>query len=123
MKLFAFTAVITALILLLKKHQPELSHSLTILAIVYVLFLGLKIIASAVALIKNVAEQSGILSETLMPLLKVLSITILSKLSVDICKESGCLALSTGIELIGNALAITASAPLILSMLRFLASI
>jgi len=123
LKLSAFAIVGSLLTLFLKKPQPELSFSLSILAVVFVLVLGIGMITTVIRLMQTIADQAGIMREVLEPLLKVLVITILSKITVDLCRESGSLALSTGIELIGNAVAIIAAAPLVLSMLKFLASI
>ena len=123
LKLIVFSAVVTTLTVSLRKHHPEISLVLSILAGVFVLSLGSGLFASVIRLFETITAKTGVLPEVLSPLLKVLSIAILTKISVDICKESGCLGLSTGIELIGNAIAITAAAPLILSMLSFLTSI
>ena len=122
-KLCAIAAIVSLLTLVLKKHQPELSYALSIVAVLFVIFLGSGVISTVIKLFDTIANRAGVLPEILSPFLKVLAIAILTKISVDMCKESGCLGLAAGIELIGNSVAIVTTAPLILSMLSFLSSI
>lgn len=123
LKLFVVAVVVSLLMLLLKKYQPEFTFGISVLAIILILFLGSDTVGSVLRLFRTIAEQTGMRSELFAPLMKVLAIAILTKISVDLCKESGCLSMAGGIELIGNAVAIIAAAPLILSMLSFLMSI
>jgi len=123
LKLLVLAVVVPILSLVMKKSQPEIGFTLSILAAVFVIVLGNRVLSSVIHLLRTIVETTGILPEVLNPMLKVVGIAVLTKISVDISKESGCLGLSSGIELIGNALAITVAAPLLLSMLTFLRSI
>ena len=123
LKLFVVTIVLTLMTLVLKQNQPAFAFSVSILATLLILCFANGAVASVVRLLRTIAEQTRILPELLSPFFKVLAITILTKIMVDICKESGCLGMASGVEVIGNAIAITAAAPLILSMLSFLMSI
>ena len=123
LKLCAIAIVVSVITSVLKKSQPEFSLMLSILATVLVLFYGCREITSVITLFEEIVNRAGLLPEILVPLLKILAIAILTKISVDICKESGCLGLSTVIELMGNGAAILAATPLVGSMLSFLTSI
>ena len=105
---------------MLKKTSPEMSLSAAIATQIVLVGVGAGVIFSAVSFIRELAVRAEIPDELIKPLLKVLGISIITRISCDICKDNGVSAYASYIELCGGALAISFAIPIIMSVLSLM---
>ena len=106
---------VTAVVLsaVLKKNTPELALLLALAAGLWMLALAAEGLGAAVALMEELADQAG-LSETLLePVVKTVALSILTKLTVEICRSAGEGGVAAFVETAGTALALLAALPLV----------
>ena len=123
LKLTGIITVSVVLITVLRHDQPALSMMLSLVAMAVVFAIGSDAINSIVSIGRNIANLSSLSEKHLSVLLKVLGVTILTKLTGDFCKDAGCTGLSGVTEMIGNLLAIISAIPLLEELLKFISSI
>lgn len=104
--------------LLLKQH-----HKIFVLPIniVYIIIVSLLIFDSFTESLQDVTDLfsvSGVLSKMLTGIFKAAAICILSKISVNLCKESGNTIVSDMIDLVGRIIMLTIALPFIKSIIK-----
>ena len=82
---------ITAAVLgaVLRKNVPELALLLALAAGLWILGLAAGGLAQLAALMEELAGMAGLSEEILEPLFKVVAISILTRLAVEICRGAG----------------------------------
>ena len=110
------TAVgVTAVVLsaVLKKNTPELALLLVFAAGAWMLVLVANGLGAVVALMEELADQAG-LSETLLePVVKTVALSILTRLTAEICRSAGEGGVAAFVETAGTVLALLAALPLV----------
>lgn len=110
------TAVgVTAVVLsaVLKKNTPELALLLVLAVGVWMLVLVANGLGAVVALMEELADQAG-LSETLLePVVKTVALSILTRLTAEICRSAGEGGVAAFVETAGTVLALLAALPLV----------
>lgn len=110
------TAVgVTAVVLsaVLKKNTPELALLLALAAGLWMLALVADGLGAVVTLMEELAQQAG-LSEALMePVVKTVALSILTKLTVEICRSAGESGVAAFVETAGVVLALLVALPLV----------
>ncbi|MEY8315955.1 SpoIIIAC/SpoIIIAD family protein [Oscillospiraceae bacterium 50-58] len=110
------TAVgVTAVVLsaVLRKNTPELALLLVLAAGVWMLVLVADGLGVVVALMEELADQAG-LSETLLePVVKTVALSILTRLTAEICRSAGEGGVAAFVETAGTVLALLAALPLV----------
>ena len=110
------TAVgVTAVVLsaVLRKNTPELALLLVLAAGVWMLVLVADGLGAVVALMEELADQAG-LSETLLePVMKTVALSILTRLTAEICRSAGEGGVAAFVETAGTVLALLAALPLV----------
>ena len=104
--------------ILLKQHQKSFA---ILISIVYIIVVLLLIFGSFTESLQDVADLfsvSGSLSKVIQCLYKSAAICILTKISVDICKESGNTAISDMIDLGGRIIILSLTLPFIKSIIK-----
>lgn len=97
------------LILLIKQFRPEYSYLIRICAIAVVLFSVISGIELILDELSFLIDQSGIDSQSIVILTKVLGISIVVETAAETCRDCSETALASKVELVGK-LAITALA-------------
>ena len=106
---------VTAVVLsaVLKKNTPELALLLVLAAGVWMLVLVANGLRAVVALMEELADQAG-LSETLLePVVKTVALSILTRLTAEICRSAGEGGVAAFVETAGTVLALLAALPLV----------
>ena len=106
---------VTAVVLsaVLKKNTPELALLLVLAAGVWMLVLVADGLGAVVALMEELADQAG-LSETLLePVVKTVALSILTRLTAEICRSAGEGGVAAFVETAGTVLALLAALPLV----------
>ena len=106
---------VTAVVLsaVLKKNTPELALLLALAAGLWMLALAAEGLGAAVALMEELAEQAGLSEALLEPVVKTVALSILTKLTVEICRSAGEGGVAAFVETAGTALALLAALPLV----------
>ncbi len=110
------TAVgVTAVVLsaVLRKNTPELALLLALAAGLWMLALTAEGLGAVVALIRELADQAGLSEALLEPVVKTVALSILTKLTVEICRSAGEGGVAAFVETAGAVLALTVSLPLV----------
>ena len=108
-------AAVTAAVLsgVLKKNTPELALLLVLAAGLWMLALAAGALGAAVALMEELAARAGLTDALLEPVLKVVALSILTRLTAELCRSAGEGGLAAFAEAAGTALALAAALPLV----------
>lgn len=96
----------------LKKSAPELALLLAVAAGVWILTLTLDGLGAVAALMEELAGVSGLSEELLEPVAKTVALSILTKLTAEICRSAGESGLASFVELGGTVAALVVALPL-----------
>lgn len=108
-------AGVTAVVLsgVLKKFAPELAVLLTLAAGVWMLAVVADGLGAVVELMKELAGQAGASEELLEPVVKTVALSILTRLTAEICRSAGESGVAAFVETAGTVLALMAALPLV----------
>jgi len=98
--------------LVLKKNSPDMSLLLTISIAAFALFLTLEVIAGLIGFIRSLSDTAGISPAVLGIVLRAVGISIITKLTSDICRDAGQASLASGVEFAGAVTAVYIALPL-----------
>ena len=105
------TAVVLAAVL--RKNTPELALLLILAAGLWMMSLAAQAMGAALALMRELADQAGLSEALLEPVVKTVALSILTKLTVEICRSAGEGGVAAFVETAGTALALLAALPLV----------
>lgn len=112
-KLTAMGVTAVVLSAVLKRNTPELALLLTLAAGLWMQTLAAGGLGAVVELMEELARQAG-LSETLLePVVKTVALSILTKLTVEICRSAGESGVAAFVETAGAVLALLVALPLV----------
>ena len=106
---------VTAVVLsaVLKKNTPELALLLVLAAGLWMLTLAAGGLGAAAALMEELAQQAGLSEALLEPVVKTVALSILTKLTVELCRSAGEGGVAAFVETAGAGLAQLAALPLV----------
>ena len=106
---------VTAVVLsaVLKKNTPELALLLVLAAGLWMLALTAEGLGAVAALIQELADQAGLSEALLEPVVKTVALSILTKLTVELCRSAGEGGVAAFVETAGAVLALLAALPLV----------
>lgn len=106
---------VTAVVLsaVLKKNTPELALLLALAAGLWMLAQAAAGLGAAVAQMRELAGQAGVSEVLLEPVVKTVALSILTKLTAEICRSAGEGGVAAFVETAGVALALLAALPLV----------
>ena len=106
---------VTAVVLsaVLRKNAPELAVLLTVSAGLWMLLLVADGLRAVVLLMEELAGQAGISEVLLEPVIKTVALSILTKLTVEICRSAGEGGVAAFVETAGAVLALLVALPLV----------
>lgn len=109
------TVGVTAVVLsaVLKKNTPELALLLALAAGLWMLAQAAAGLGAAVTLMRELAGQAGVSEALLEPVVKTVALSILTKLTSELCKSAGEGGVAAFVETAGAALALLAALPLV----------
>lgn len=108
------------LCLLLKKSAPELGLMVSIAVSLLAVSLAVSLLGEVMELLTLVQEEAELSSVLVSPVIKCVGIGVVTRLSVDLCKEAGQAAAASAVELCGTACALTAVLPLVRTLLQMI---
>ena len=96
----------------LRRSAPELALLLAVAAGVWILSLTAESVGAVAALIEELAGVSGLSDELLEPVAKTVALSVLTKLTAEICRSAGESGLAAFVELGGTVLVLVVALPL-----------
>lgn len=108
------------LCLLLKKTAPELGLMLSIAVSILAASLGAQLLEEIMALLTLIREEAELSAAMVSPVMKCVAIGVVTRLTVDMCKDAGQGAVASAVELCGTACALTAALPLVRTLLQMI---
>lgn len=106
---------ITAAVLgaVLRKNTPELALVLGLCAGLWMLGAVADGLGAVVALMKELAFTAGLSEELLQPVVKTVALSILTRVTAEICRAAGEGGIAAFVETAGTVLAIVVALPLV----------
>ena len=113
---------VTAVVLsaVLRKNTPELALLLVLAAGLWMLALAAQGLGAAVALMEELAQLAGLSEALLEPVFKTVALSILTRLTVEICRSAGEGGAAAFVETAGTVLALLAALPLVRAVARLM---
>lgn len=105
---------------IVKKTEPAIALSLTICAAGIILYAALTPVKEVLDVLSEMSYEAGVSIPALNMVLKTLGISIVTKISSDICKESGLGAAASAVELAGSVTALYVTLPVLKTMLSMI---
>ena len=105
---------------LLRRHTPELALLLVLGAGVWMLSLAANALGAAVELLEELSELTGVEEELLRPVVKTAALSLVTRLTAEMCRGTGESGLAAFLEITGTALALGVALPLIRAVLTLL---
>ena len=112
-KLAAVAVTAAVLSGVLRKNTPELALLLALAAGLWMLALAAGALGAAVALMEELAARAGLTDALLEPVVKTVALSILTRLTAELCQSAGEGGLAAFAEAAGTALALAAALPLV----------
>ena len=107
----ALTAVVLGTVL--RKQTPELALLLVVCAGIWMVSRVAVGLSAALALLDELAQLSGLSEELLEPVVKTVALSILTRLTAEICRAAGEGGVAAFVETAGTVLALVAALPLV----------
>ena len=112
-KLAAVAVTAAVLSGVLRRNTPELALLLVLAAGLWMLALAAGPLSAAVALMEELAARAGLTDALLEPVFKTVALSVLTRLTAELCRAAGEGGLAAFAEAAGTALALTAALPLV----------
>ena len=112
-KLTAVGVTAGVLSAVLKRNTPELAILLALAAGLWILAVAAEGLGAVTALMEELAGQAGLSEALLEPVVKTVALSILTKLTVEICKSAGESGVAAFVETAGAVLALLVARPLV----------
>ncbi len=120
----AAVAVIAALCaVVVKRETREIGLVLSLAAGAVILTLVLQAASGLGALLERLAGAAGLAPPVLAPVLKTVGISILTRISGELCRDAGEGGLAAFVEVAGAAMALLVTAPLLQAVLDTLSGL
>lgn len=120
MKASAVALAAAVISLVIKKNNPELSLLLSLCTVCVIMISSLGLLQCLKDIINTVKEIFSGKESFIMPVVKCLAISVVTRICAEICKEASQSAAAAAIELSGTVCALSVAAPLILTMLKMM---
>lgn len=104
----------------LKKNTPELALLLALAAGLWMMSLAAGGLRAVVALMEELAGQAGLPETLLEPVFKTVALSILTRLTAEICRSAGEGGVAAFVETAGAVFALLAALPLMQAVARLM---
>ena len=109
--------------LIIKQYRPDIAIAVPILTAAAITLLCVPYISSMIDMFERIADQSGISSQQLKIVIKIIGIAYICQFAADICRDAGESSVAAKVELGGKVLIISLSVPIIYDLLGLAAKI
>lgn len=112
-KIAALAVTAAVLGAVLRKNTPELALLLALCAGLWMLMVAASGLGAAVAFLEELTDLAGLSEELLEPVVKTVALSILTKLTVELCRSAGESGVAAFVETAGTVLALAVALPLV----------
>jgi len=119
-KIYLIAILSIILSVFIKKYEPQINVMLVLATVCVLLLLLRPYYDVLIDLINTLMNMSGLSGAVFTPILKILGITIISKITSGLAIDSGLSALASVIEIVGVVISIAISTPLINTFLSII---
>ena len=123
MRVIALSLVICLLVMFIKQKNPDIGLLVSLGVVVVIGFFVFSLLQTILAFVKDLADIAGIDSGVITPLIKVVALALLSKLTADICRDAKETALASGIETASTVASLYLVLPLFSAVMQLLRSL
>ena len=117
----AAAAVSTAIIALtIRKTNPELTTALCLCTVSIILICACSFAAELKTLIKAAMKIGDLPGVYVLSILKCLAVSIITRVSTELCRDAGQGALASAVEFAGSVCAVSLVLPLVSNMLELI---
>ena len=111
----AAALAVTAAVLsaVLRKHTPELSLLLVLAAGLGILMLCTGALGTALEVLRELTRLTGMEDELFVPVIKAVAVSIVARLTAEVCRGTGETGIAAFVETAGAVFALVVSLPLI----------
>ena len=122
--LISLLAIVTVLLILsIKELKPDFAVLIsTVFGIIIILYL-VDTISETLSAFSDIAQRSGIKSEILSSLAKVVGISFIAEFAASICNDAGQTSIASKVESAGRIIILALALPIITDMLDSIFSI
>lgn len=106
-----------------KKQVPDLALVLALCAVTLILGLAMNAFRPIREVLDDLAERAGLTAEVLGPVVKTVGVSLLTRVSSELCKDAGEGGLAAAVEIAGGACALLVCLPLFEAVVGLLFSL
>ena len=100
-----------------KNWKPELAMQVSLSAAIVILITVLPYLKTAINMLKDISDQTGLETSQISLVLKVVGIAYIAQFASELCRDAGENAVATKIELAGKVIIMTLSMPVIYGLM------
>ena len=104
----------------LRKNTPEIALLLALAAGIWMLFLTADTLCSGLEVLWELAALSGMEDELVRPVVKVVALSLLTRITAEICRSTGEGGIAAFVEVGGTVLSLGVSLPLIRAVIMLM---
>jgi stage III sporulation protein AD len=122
-KIAAVAVTGTVLGLVIRKNSPEMALMLTVSLALIALYLAFDTIKGITDFVRSLTDAAKISPAVMAIVLKTIGVSIVTRLSADVCRDAGQSSVASGIELAGAFTALYISLPLFKTVIGMIESL
>ena len=122
-KLIGIGLIALVIIIIVKQYKPEFAIYVSLAAGILILGMTFDTISQIVGVINDYTNKASVNNKFVIVLLKITGIAILAEFATSICKDAGESAIATKIDIGSKVLIVSASIPIISSLLELIVEI
>lgn len=111
------------LALIVKQYKPEFAILITVVASVVILFIIADYIFEAVSVLSSLSEKTGIESEMMSSILKIIGVGYITEFSSNICEDSGNKSIGDKINLGGKIIILIVALPVLTAVIEVISGL
>ena len=119
-KICAVALVAAVLILLLRRETPAIALVLGVAGVGIVLFTAAGAVRDVTVFLVKAGRAANVSQEFIAPLIKIVAVSIICRITCDVCRDAGQNALATGVEIAGAAAAFYIGLPILSAVLELI---
>lgn len=104
----------------IKKQTPDVALVMTLCAATLILTLGMTAFRPIRALMDTLADRAGLSVAVLSPVIKTVGVSILTRVTAELCRDAGEGGIASAVEVAGGACALLICLPLFEAVLELI---
>jgi stage III sporulation protein AD len=120
LKIAAIALCASVLAVLIRKTEPAIAMCVAIGGAAAILYLAVTPFRQVLETVCDIAEEGGVSQPAIKMVMKTMCISIVTKISSDVCREAGLTSSSTAIELAGTVSALYVTLPVMKTLLSMI---